>query len=74
MAQDEKQRFNKLVAVADGSRGSRLSVFEMTRRSCFMDGVLSRHTTKGFTSLLSSVAKSIIVVAYVEPLTLRFER
>jgi hypothetical protein len=30
--QDEKHVFSKLVAVAAGSRGSRLSVFEMARR------------------------------------------
>ena len=59
--QDEWQRLSRLVAVAVGSRGSRLSVFEIARRSFFMAGavgyLLSRHIVKGLRSLLSRVAK-----------------
>ena len=59
--QDEWQRLSRLVAVAVGSRGSRLSVFEIARRSFVMAGavgyLLSRHTVKGLRSLLSRVAK-----------------
>jgi hypothetical protein len=61
--QDEKHVFSKLVAVAAGSRGSRLSVFEMARRryrirSPYLLGcTLSMHTATGFNSSLSSVAK-----------------
>jgi hypothetical protein len=43
--QDEKQVFKKLVAVAAGSRGSRLSVFEIARRRPFIaTGALCMHT------------------------------
>ena len=56
-----KKRLSRFVAVAVGSRGSRLSVFEIARRSFFMAGavgyLLSRHTVKGLRSLLSRVAK-----------------
>ena len=63
--QGEWQRLSRLVAVAVGSRGSRLSVFEIARRSFFMAGavgyLLSRHTVKGLKSLLNRVAKLSII-------------
>jgi hypothetical protein len=68
--QGEWQRLSRLVAVAVGSRGSRLSVFEIERRSFFMAGavgyLLSRHTVKGFKSLLSRVAKLSMIGGSVE--------
>ena len=54
---DEKQMFNRLVAVAVGSRGSWLSVVDIARSSIFIDGDFFRHTSKWFKSLLNSVAK-----------------
>ena len=68
--QDEKQRVNRLVATAVGSRGSRLSAIDIARRSIFMDGAeglsLSRHTSKGFRPALSRVAKFSITKGRVE--------
>ena len=68
--QDEWQRLSRLVAVAVGSRGSRLSVFEIARRSFFMAGavgyLLSRHIVKGLRSLLSRVAKLSTIGGNVE--------
>jgi hypothetical protein len=54
---DEKHTFNKLVAVAVGSRGSWLSVLDIARNKNFIDGFFSRHTRKWFKSLLSNAAK-----------------
>jgi hypothetical protein len=63
--QDEWQRFSRMVAMAVGSRGSRLSVFEIATRSFFMAGavalLLSKHTEKGLKSLLKRVAKLSII-------------
>jgi len=56
-AHDEKHTFNKLVAVAVGSRGSWLSVLDIARSKNFIDGFFSRHTWKWFKSLLNSAAK-----------------
>ena len=68
--QDEWQRFSKFVAVALGSRGSRLSVFEIARRSFFIKGavgyLLSRQTAKGLKSLLNRVAKLSMIGGKVE--------
>ena len=68
--QDEWQRLSRLVAVAVGSRGSRLSEFEIARRSFFMAGavgyLLSRHTVKGLKSLLIRVAKLSMIGNSIE--------
>jgi hypothetical protein len=56
-AHDEKHMFNKLVAMAVGSRGSWLSVLDIARNSIFIDGRFLRHISKWFNSLLNSVAK-----------------
>ena len=68
--QDEWQRFNRLVATAVGSRGSRLSVFEIARSSFFIAGaeevLLSRQTAKKLKSLLNKVAKLSMIVGNVD--------
>jgi len=68
--QGEWQRLSRLVAVAVGSRGSRLSVLEIASSSFFMAGavgfLLSRHTVKGLKSLLNSVAKLSMIGGKVE--------
>ena len=68
--QDEWQRFKRLVATAAGSRGSRLSVFEIARSSFFIaDAVvflLSRHTAKKLKSLLNKVAKLSMIGGSVD--------
>jgi hypothetical protein len=68
--QDEWQRFNRLVATAAGSRGSRLSVFEIARSSFFIAGaeevLLSRQTAKKLKSLLNKVAKLSMIVGNVD--------
>jgi len=56
-AHDEKHKFNRLVAVAVGSRGSWLSVLDIACSKSFIDGFFSRHTWKWSKSLLNSVAK-----------------
>jgi hypothetical protein len=56
-AHDEKHMFNKLVAMAVGSRGSWLSVLDIARNSIFIDGDFLRHISKWFNLLLNSVAK-----------------
>ena len=58
--------FNRLVAVAVGSRGSWLSVADIASRSFFIDGDFFRHTSKWFNSLLNSVAKLSKVDGNVE--------
>jgi hypothetical protein len=68
--QDEWQRFKRLVATAAGSRGSRLSVFEIARSSFFMAGaegfLLSRQTAKKLKSLLNRVAKLSMIGGNVD--------
>jgi hypothetical protein len=68
--QFEWQRFRSMVAKAVGSRGSRLSVFAIARRSFFMaDAVgylLSRHTVKGLKSALRRVAKLSMIGGNVD--------
>jgi len=62
--QDEKHRFSKWVALAVGSRGSRLSVLEIACKRLFMlDDVLtdSRQISSVLKSLTSSEAKLCIV-------------
>ncbi len=63
--QDEWQRFKRLVATAAGSRGSRLSVFEIARSSFFMAGaeevLVSRQTTNTLKSLLKRVARLLMI-------------
>ncbi len=63
--QDKWQRLSRIVAVAVGSRGSRLSVFEIARRSSFMVAALivlkSEQTVKGLKSALKRVAKLLII-------------
>jgi hypothetical protein len=59
--QVEWQRFSRLVAMAAGSRGSRLSVAEIARSKFFMAGaegiLLSRQTDKKLKLLLKRVAR-----------------
>ncbi len=68
--QDEWQRFNRLVATAAGSRGSRLSVFEIARSSFVIaeaeEVLLSRQTAKKLKSLLNKVAKLSMIVGNVD--------
>jgi len=62
--QDEKHRFSKWVALAVGSRGSRLSVLEIACKRLFMpDDVLtdSRQISSVLKLLTSSAAKLCIV-------------